>query len=477
MVFTSFAFLKFFIVVLLGLCLLPRRDYRQAFILAASAFFYAYWKPSYLLLLATPSLIDYICALRIEQSQSEAVRRRWLITSLVTNLGLLAYFKYTNFFLETSSLILPVGLPRLDIVLPIGISFFTFKTLSYTIDVYRRELPACRSLWRYAMFVTYFPELIAGPIVRASVFPPQITRSLRPSLQRAQVGMQLILLGVTKKLVFADRLALFVDPVFANPSAYSPLTVMLAVIAYSIQVYCDFSGYSDMAIGISKIIGFDLPENFNMPYLACSITEFWRRWHITLSQWLKDYLYISLGGNRRGKLRTYVNLFITMFLAGLWHGAGWTYVFFGCLHGIALVVHKMWRDSPRRTESPSLHARALSWLATYSFVCFSMIFFRATTFSSAWVIIRKVLWLDNTGVTWTYNPLLLLVPLLITGHILGVVAGTQMSRNARYAGPPDLWESLYWGVVKRRFAMRPHNAAGIYVLLPLHNFVGVFCFV
>ncbi len=470
MVFTSFAFLKFFIVVLLGLCLLPRRDYRQAFILAASAFFYAYWKPSYLLLLATPSLIDYICALRIEQSQSEAVRRRWLITSLVTNLGLLAYFKYTNFFLETLSLILPVRLPRLDIVLPIGISFFTFKTLSYTIDVYRRELPACRSLWRYAMFVTYFPELIAGPIVRASVFLPQITRSLRPSLQRAQVGMQLILLGITKKLVFADRLALFVDRVFADPKIYSPSTAILAAIAYSIQIYCDFSGYSDMAIGISKIIGFDLPENFNMPYLACSITEFWRRWHITLSQWLRDYLYISLGGKRRGRLRTYVNLFITMFLAGLWHGAGWTYVFFGCLHGIALVARKL-------AAAPSLRARALSWAATYSFVCFSLIFFRAKTFSSAWIMIRKVCWLDSTGVIWTYTPLLLLVPLLIAGHILGVVAATRMDRNARYAGPPDLWDFLYSGIAKRRFVLRPHPAAGIYILLPLHNFIGVFCFV
>ena len=477
MVFTSFAFLKFFIVVLLGLCLLPRREYRQAFILAASAFFYAYWKPSYLLLLAAPSLIDYVCALRIEQSQNGAVRRRWLIASLVTNLGLLAYFKYTNFFLESLSLILPVRLPSLDIVLPVGISFFIFKTLSYTIDVYRGELPACRSLWRYAMFVTYFPELIAGPIVRASVFLPQMTRSLRPSIQRAQVGMQLILLGITKKLVFADRLSLFVDRVFADPNTYSPSTAILATIAYSIQVYCDFSGYSDMAIGISKIIGFDLPENFDMPYLACSVTEFWRRWHITLSQWLRDYLYISLGGNRRGKFRTYLNLFITMFLAGLWHGAGWTYVFFGCVHGIALVVHKIWREFRGPSGAPSLPARALSWAATYSFVCFSMIFFRATTFSSAWVIIRKVFWLDNTGVTWTYTPLLLLVPLLITGHILGVVAGTQMSRNARYAGPPDLLDSLYSGIAKRRFVLRPHRAAGIYILLPLHNFVGVFCLV
>jgi alginate O-acetyltransferase complex protein AlgI len=327
------------------------------------------------------------------------------------------------------------------------------------------------------MFVTYFPELIAGPIVRASVFLPQMARSLRPSIQRAQIGMQLILLGVTKKLVFADRLAIFVDPVFAQPKTYSPSTVMLAVVAYSIQVYCDFSGYSDMAIGISKIIGFDLPENFNMPFLACSITEFWRRWHITLSQWLRDYVYVSLGGNRRGRVRTYVNLFITMLLGGLWHGAKWTFVFFGCLHGIALAVHKMWLESRPRTGPPSLAGRLLSWAATYSFFCFSLIVFRSTSFSNAWIAVRKVFWLDNTGITWTYTPLLLLVPLLITGHILGIVAAAQMGRDSIYGGPPDLWAFLYRGAAKRRFALKPHRAAGTYVLLPLHNFVGVFCLI
>lgn len=472
MVFTSVVFAKFFTLVLIGLYILRRRDYRQALILLASTIFYAYWKPAYLVLLATPSLVDYVCAIRIEEAQSDRARKRWLAASLVSNLGLLAYFKYVNFFLDNLRA-LGLNFRHLDVVLPIGISFFTFKTMSYTIDVYRRELKACRSMWRYAMFVTYFPELVAGPIVRASIFLPQMTRSLRPSWHRAMIGGQLILLGVTKKVVIADRLAPFVDLVFRQPAKIAPLTTVMAVVAYSIQIYCDFSGYSDMAIGISKVIGFDLPENFNMPYLACSVTEFWRRWHMTLSQWLRDYLYIPLGGNRKGKFRTYVNLFVTMFLGGLWHGANWTFVVWGCLHGLGLAVHKAWTSrSKGRRSIPG--GRFFGWVATYVFVCICWIFFRAASFQDAWIILRKILWIDRTGIEWVYSPLLVLVPLVILGHVLGVLAASRMPEHAAYGKPPAGWRFLYNGARKERFATKPHRAAGIYMILPLHNAFGVF---
>jgi alginate O-acetyltransferase complex protein AlgI len=431
-VFTSWAFAAFFAVVLAGMRVLRTRRSRQLFLLVASAYFYAYWNAAYLVLLATPSLIDYWCALRIDASADRAARRRWLLVSLVTNLGLLGYFKYANFFAENVAALVGRPVPHLDVVLPVGISFYTFKTLSYTIDVYRGDLPVCRSLWQYAMFVTYFPELVAGPIVRASVFLPQMTRSLEPSLPRACAGLQLALVGVTKKLVVADRLAVLVDPVFSDPHAFAPATVLSAVVAYSLQIYCDFSGYSDIAIGVSKVIGFDLPENFRMPYLATSIAEFWRRWHITLSTWLRDYLYIPLGGNRRGRARTYANLMITMLLGGLWHGASWTFVFWGLLHGVALAAHRAW--SERRPPGRAPFGGVVGWAATYAFVCVAWVFFRAKDFGTAAAILRKLAWLDPGGVVWFYLPLALLVPLVVAAHWLGARAVTSLPRPGFASG-------------------------------------------
>jgi alginate O-acetyltransferase complex protein AlgI len=474
MVFTSFAFLEFFVVILAGLYLLPSRPARQLLILLGSIFFYAYWNPYYVIVLAVPSVIDYFCAIQIEDSKFQRIRKFWLVFSLVTNFGLLAYFKYTNFFIANFSNLLDVQPHHLDIVLPIGISFFTFKTMSYTIDVYRREIPACRSLWKYAMFVTYFPELVAGPIVRASIFLPQMERSLKPSCARAIVGLQIVLLGVTKKIVIADRLALFVDPVFANPGGFSQVTVINAVIAYSIQIYCDFSGYSDIAIGVSKIIGFDLPENFNMPYLATSITDFWRRWHITLSSWLRDYLYIPLGGNRKGRWRTYINLMLTMLLGGLWHGASWTFVFWGLLHGIALATHKMWTEKTGGRYRP--FNGVIGWAATYTFVCVAWVFFRAESFSIALIVLRKMAGLSPGGVQWIYSPLYPIVLLVILGHAIGYLAARQAKTPGsvpRRIPPPNSIKGLY-SDLRNRFAFKPARMSGIYVLLPIPGFVGAF---
>jgi alginate O-acetyltransferase complex protein AlgI len=425
MLFVSWEFLALFAAVLVGLRVMPTRESRQALILFASVVFYAAGTPWHLLVLATPAFIDYACAIRIEDSRDVRVRKQWLVLSLVSNLGLLAYFKYANFFADNVAALFGLEGAPLDIALPVGISFFVFKTLSYTIDVYRRELPACRSLWRYGMFVAYFPELVAGPIVRASIFLPQLARPLEPSLKRAVSGFQLVLLGLTKKLLVADRLALMVDPVFGDPAAYSQGTVLAAVIAYSLQIYCDFSGYSDMAIGFSRVIGFDLPENFNMPYRATSITDFWRRWHITLSSWLRDYLYVPLGGNRKGRWRTYVNLMVTMLLGGLWHGASWTFVFWGFWHGVGLTVHKLWCRYAGQKERP--FGGVVGWLTTYAFVCVGWVFFRAADFATAALILRKIVGLEAGGVSWFYLPFWLAVAATTAAHIAAIAAERRQS--------------------------------------------------
>ena len=462
MIFTSWAFVLFFLVILACLSFAPTRSSRQIILLVGSVYFYSFWDYRFLLVLAAPGVVDYVCAVKIADSRTPGKRRFWLTCSLVTNLGLLGFFKYTNFLLGSVNSLTGARFPFLNIILPVGISFFTFKTLSYTIDVYRREIEPCRSPWKYAMFITYFPELVAGPIVRASVFLPQMSRSLRPSLHRLTFGSQIVLIGLTKKLVIADRLATFVDPVFLHPEVFSQSTVLAAVIAYSLQIYCDFSGYSDMAIGISRIIGFDLPENFNMPYAAKSVSDFWRRWHMTLSQWLRDYLYIPLGGNRRGSWRTSVNLMATMLLGGLWHGASWNFVIWGGLHGAGLMLHKRWSRTGRSLWTP------VAWLVTYAFVCLTWIFFRANNLADSMLVLRKCLGLEAGGVSWTYSPLFALAALIVAAHVVGSYAErlTQGARKHRYVRPPRALQLLYAGN-GYRFAIRPHGAAGLYVLLPV----------
>jgi alginate O-acetyltransferase complex protein AlgI len=439
--FVSLTFLVFFVAVMTGLALMRTRRSRQALLLVASFVFYASATPWFVIVLLVPSLVDYACAIRMEESVDRRERSRWLVLSLVTNLGILLYFKYSNFFVDNFASLFGVRTAPLAVVLPVGISFFTFKTMSYTIDVYRGQLRACRSLWQYTMFVSFFPELVAGPIVRASVFLPQLTRSLRLTWSNIAAGLQLILLGVTKKLLVADRLAVFVDPVFRQPGVFSGGTVLAAVVAYSLQIYCDFSGYTDIAIGVAKMTGFDLPENFNMPYLARSITDFWRRWHITLSQWLRDYLYIPLGGNRRGTVRTYVNLMLTMLLGGLWHGASWTFVVWGLLHGIGLATHKLWsRHRPEFLARSGAVGAVVGWSLTYAFVCLAWIFFRAPNFSTAALMIRKIIGQAPGGISWFFLPFWMLLPLVAAAHVIGSIRGrhaptTTEATHDRRDGP------------------------------------------
>jgi alginate O-acetyltransferase complex protein AlgI len=365
---------------------------RQALLLAASYAFYANWDPRFLGLILFSTVLDLTVGHALGRVQDRRLRRLWLGVSLVGNLGVLAFFKYFDFFAEQAAALLgAVGLAAdpltLELLLPVGISFYTFQTLSYTIDVYRGELEPERSPLRFALFVAFFPQLVAGPIVRARDFLPQlrVTPSLPPAVLRS--GLVLIFWGLTKKVLLADVLgAELVDPAWEDPSAYGGLASALAIVGYAFQIYGDFSGYSDVAIGSARLLGFDLGTNFRAPYRATSPQDLWRRWHISLSSWLRDYLYIPLGGNRSGPTRTQVNLALTMLLGGLWHGASWMYVLWGGYHGLLLAVD-------RKLPAPKDPGAIESWLrraVTFALVCLGWVFFRSATPDEAQAVLRSL---------------------------------------------------------------------------------------
>ena len=434
MVFSSLRFFGFLFVLLAVLALPFSRERKKNILAVASCLFYAAWDYRYLALLILISVIDYICAARIYATDVVSTRKRWLWFSVVSNLAILGYFKYVNFFIDNlNGVLAPAGVHfnALHVLLPAGISFYTFKSMSYTIDVYRGHIEPAKSQLDYTTFVTFFPELIAGPIVRASVFLPQMEREIGPTWSRLSVGASIFLLGLTKKLLVADQLATVADPIFATPEIFSSRTIWMGVLAYTFQIYADFSGYSDMAIGTAKMIGYDLPENFNMPYLATNITEFWRRWHITLSSWLRDYLYIPLGGNRKGRRRTYINLMITMLLGGLWHGASWNFVLWGALHGVALAVHKWFMDV--RKNRPSMPPM-FGAVVTFVFVYFCWIPFRARTFDATRVILTRMFTAPPRGGIWYPEILAWGTLLIIIGHLLGAKLSKAASDEATSSG-------------------------------------------
>ncbi len=406
MIFTSFEFVAFFAALLILRSLLRSFNAEKWLLLIASWLFYMSWNPPFVLLLIFTSGLDYFVGRRLERSENQRARGLLLTASLVANLGVLAYFKYTNFFLETwHGLLASVGVTFhpvvLNIILPAGISFFTFQSMSYTIDVYRREIPACQSLRDFLLFVAFFPQLLAGPIVRAAHLLPQLLERRRASWKDMESGLALFALGAIKKLAISDQIAGHVDLVFTRPGAYDALSLFLAAIGFGLQIYCDFSGYSDMAIGCARMMGYEFPLNFRMPYSSTSVTEFWRRWHISLSTWLRDYLYISLGGNRRGAARTHINLMLTMLLGGLWHGASWNFVIWGGLHGLGLIVHKAWRWMLGK-KAVALDASPLGslmgWVLTMSLVLVGWIFFRAAGLANATTMLTRILTWDTTGV-------------------------------------------------------------------------------
>ena len=394
MIFSSGIFLWLFAAFIVVYLLLQRRTTaRLMFVTLFSYYFYYKSSGTYFFLLAVVTVSDFLLALLMEHTVTRWKRKLWVVVSLCVNLGLLCYFKYTNFLLECWASLTGGSFSMLDIFLPVGISFFTFQSLSYTIDVYRREIKPLTNLLDYAFYVSFFPQLVAGPIVRARDFIPQIRRPLFVSDEMFGRGIFLIMSGLFKKTVISDYISVnFVERIFDNPTLYSGVENLMGVYGYALQIYCDFSGYSDMAIGIALLLGFHFNINFDSPYKSASVTEFWRRWHISLSSWLRDYLYISLGGNRKGKVRQYVNLIITMFLGGLWHGASWNFVLWGVLHGVALAVHKFWMSLTGRKKGEQSHGirRFFGVVVTFHFVCFCWIFFRNADFATSVDMLRQI---------------------------------------------------------------------------------------
>jgi D-alanyl-lipoteichoic acid acyltransferase DltB (MBOAT superfamily) len=378
MLFNSLAFLIF--IPLFMLAYWPAQGRARLWVmLLGSLVFYAWWDWRFIFLLLFSALVDYSLGILLENERDDAMRRRLIVISVCINLGLLGFFKYFNFFVQSFS---PKGtFDVMKIVLPVGISFYVFKTMSYTIDVYRRTQTAERDLLKFTTFVVFFPELVAGPIVRASRLLPQLQRDHKFSYERMVAGLAMIASGYVRKVAIADTIAPLVDVRFAHPEAHNSWSLLMGVYLYAFQIYCDFSGYSSIAIGLARILGFDFGVNFDRPYFSRSFSEFWSRWHISLSSWLRDYLYISMGGNRGGRWRTYRNLMITMLLGGLWHGASWTFVFWGALHGTYLVVERI-----VRIRLPAM----LRMLLVFHLTCFAWVFFRAHSFSNAWQILTSI---------------------------------------------------------------------------------------
>ena len=450
MIFYSPEFLIFFVGLLLGLALLRKNGPRKLLLLAASYYFYAYWDWRFLGLIMLSTGVDYVVGKQLGRTDDPGRRKGLLLISVVVNLGLLGFFKYYNFFIDSLRPIiegLGMNAVTLDILLPVGISFYTFQTLSYTIDVYRRELEPQKSLTDFALFVAFFPQLVAGPIVRAAHFLPQLAK-YRP-LTRANfyMGLQIFVYGMFKKVFIADRLAMFSDHVFANAGAYDSLTTWMAAAAFHTQVYFDFSGYSDMAIGAACILGYDLGTNFNFPFFAKSINEFWSRWHISLSTWVRDYIYFPLGGSRKGRIRGYVNSFVAMVLCGLWHGATWNCVVWGGMHGIGTVANSAWRHAGLG-GSRSRAVKFLSWAATLAFVSGVTVFLRSRDMDQAGLMFRQM-FTPEPGLTWL-NPFVLFIwAAMIPIHWLEATGRWErlfVPERARWFSPALIF-SLIWLVV------------------------------
>ena len=447
MLFQTRIFMLFFVVVYAVYLAVRRTRFRIPWLLAASYFFYACWEPSYLVLLVWVTAIDYLAVLLMDRTRW---RRLWLVLSIVNNLSLLGFFKYGEFAVESLNAVLvhvgvPVAIPPpgallpegLAYVLPVGISFYVFQSMSYTIDFYRGKVERETSFIRYAAFVSLFPRLAAGPIERARNLLPQLRRTPTLHLDDVTDGASLFVVGLFKKVALADGLALYVNKVYAAPQQFGAAALLLATVAFGWQIYFDFSGYTDMARGIARAMGLRLMLNFNNPYLATGLGDFWKRWHISLSTWFRDYVYIPLGGNRRGEARTYLNMAATMVISGLWHGAAWTFVLWGAVHaaGYAL-TRRLEANAFYRERVPAFVKR----LWVFVFVTFAWIFFRADSFADAWTILSRIC---TAGWTDPAFPLLL----------LAVVAGVW------------LYQRLFESRLRRVLALTPVRIAMVIAMV------------
>lgn len=414
LLFNSAFFLGFFLVFYTIYALSKNLNlFRKIYLIVFSLYFYYlaggdtmeislcgfHFHLNYFILLIVCAVVTHLLAVKMYKSESKPIQKVLLTTIIVGNLLMLAYFKYTNFLIDNFNALFNGDFSFQNIILPIGISFFVFEAISYAVDLYRKEMKPAKSLLDFCFYIAFFPKLVAGPIIRAKDFLPQMSKKLHLTKEEASTAIFLILIGLIKKAVISDYISTnFVDRVFDSPMLYSSFENLMAVYGYTLQIYCDFSGYSDMAIGLSLLMGFTIPPNFLTPYKSQSVTEFWRRWHISLSSWLRDYLYISLGGNRKGKIRTYVNLFLTMLIGGLWHGASWKFVIWGGLHGAMLTIERFFKQFIKIPDNR--FTRIICILFTFHFVAFCWIFFRADSFEEASNVITNIANLTYAPQDW-----------------------------------------------------------------------------
>ena len=465
MIFNSLTFLVF-IAIFIPVYFSLKGRVRLLWALSGSYFFYGWWDWRFLTLIAISTMVDFYLGAQMEKEEVEKRRKRLLVMSMVLNLGILGFFKYFNFFTDSFIAMLQgfglqPSLHTLKIILPVGISFYTFQSMSYTIDIFRRQLKPEPDFVKFATFVAFWPQLVAGPIVRASDFLPQFQKDHDFEWERFTRGTAQVLWGFFKKVAVADSLAPIVDQCWAEPMSFTSINLWVAVVFYSFQIYCDFSGYSDIAIGFARVLGFDFPENFRTPYFSQNFSEFWRRWHISLSSWLRDYLYISLGGNRHGKFNTYKNNMLTMLLGGLWHGANWTFVFWGFLHGLYLIVQrflgKPFGNLMRALYFPNALKVGVNIIIVYFFTCLAWIFFRSPNFGIAADVIANMISFEGFNFVSLMNKFLVAKGILLIGFLLMV----EIS---------DL-EFNWGGVVMRNPAFRVVSFA---VLLWMIAFFGTF---
>src|ERR1044071_3758476 len=454
MLFVEFRFFWFFLAVFAVYWSLGKNNSRKIWLLICSYIFYAAWNWKFVFLLMASSALDYFVGIMLARTESPRKRRGWLILSLGANLGTLAFFKYFNFFVTSAASLLGwLGLPAsahtLNIVIPVGVSFYTFHSMSYTIDVYHRKMRAVSSLLDVACFIGFFPPMVAGPIVRARAFLPQLQSLRKFSDVDVRGALVLFLSGFIKKACIADGVAPFADRYFAAPWNFTAASAWVGVLSYAIQIYCDFSGYTDMAIACARLLGYELPINFNFPYFARNISDFWHRWHISLSSWLRDYLYIPLGGNRGPRWFVYRNIMLTMLLGGLWHGGGWTFVIWGGLHGAALVIQREWVRLTAHWPRADKVMRRLGWPLTTYWVCVAWIFFRAVDLEHAFPALRAFVLFRSSGAedlgTW----------------MLWVVAGLAIVHWLNSIG----WFSEWWRRIPAPFFATGYGCTAAVVLL------------